>query len=61
MLVIVTEVHYGELTARASKGFAFLPVLGVFPRSFPGVLKTSATLLGEKSVLLWGGGMFTYT
>ena len=33
-----------RLTARVSRGF-FLVVRGVFPRSFPGVLKISATFL----------------
>ena len=32
-------------TARASNGLPFRTVLGVFPRSFPGVLNISATLL----------------
>lgn len=32
-------------TSRFSSGLRFLAVLGVFPRSFPGVLKISMTLL----------------
>jgi hypothetical protein len=32
-------------TTRVSKGFTFLAVLGVFPRSFPGVLNVSAKFL----------------
>lgn len=39
------EVGLIGLTGRASSGLAFLAVLGVFPRSFPGVLKISATFL----------------
>ena len=34
-----------ERTARVSKGFRFLIVRGVFPLSFPGVLKISVTFL----------------
>jgi len=35
----------GMLTTRTSPGFAFRAVLGVLPRSFPGVLKSSTTFL----------------
>lgn len=38
-------------TTRMLLGSAFLVVRGVFPRSFPGVLKSSATFLWSKSVV----------
>lgn len=37
------------LTTRVSRGFLFRAVLGVLPRSFPGVLKMSATFLEPQS------------
>ena len=38
------------LTTRASLGVAFFAVRGVLPRSFPGVLKSSATFLSLLAV-----------
>lgn len=39
------SIPFALLTTRTSARFALLAVIGVLPRSFPGVLKSSATLL----------------
>lgn len=43
--VDITKVSPTRLTTRASPAFIFRTVRGVLPRSFPGVLNISATLL----------------
>jgi len=50
----------GLLTARTSRGLAFLTVLGVFPRNFPGVLNISATFLNP-DISLGLKGMVVYS
>ena len=50
LLAIVNTKLKPLLTARWPNALRFLAVRGVFPRSFPGVLKMSATLLGVVSI-----------
>ena len=47
LLAFVCCLSAVQHTTRVSRGFAFLAVLGVFPRSFAGVLNVSAKFLRD--------------
>ena len=58
MLVSKRRVPLASFSCRTTRmllGSAFLVVRGVFPRSFPGVLKSSATFLWSRSVMRQSG------
>lgn len=52
LLCLGESVEEADLTSLASRGLLFLIVLGVLPRNFPGVLRTSARSLRHIRIII---------